>query len=214
MRKFRLYNFIANYRQVWLLFLLLSIVGIAGVYFRQQRRLRQEIELVESLAVVQRLIEEGEYEKALKGEEGIFSGLEEIVKSAKGFRVANLTYLYSGLVYMQKKDCASAISYFLLFDLQSTFLQASVLALIGDCYSKEGKYEAAIEYYEKASACNPNPHLTPSYLIKAAQLYELQKKYLPALSCYEKIVTMFPSSSSCKIAKKHVARLKMLVDFT
>jgi hypothetical protein len=47
--------------------------------------------------------------------------------------------------------------------------------------------------------------------MKAAQIYELQKRYTDALKVYERIQKEFPESSEGTSIEKYIARVKILI---
>ena len=69
-------------------------------------------------------------------------------------------------------------------------------------------FEEAVSYYNKAASYNPNEYTTPTYLIKAALVYEKMEDYESALDCYNAIVEKYVNASEYQTARKHKARLE------
>lgn len=88
-----------------------------------------------------------------------------------------------------------AIKYLEKFDSSEPVIYAQSRVLLGDCYVNKGpaSYPAALEAYQKAiSKADGNPQIVPVVLIKEANVYDAQKDYANALSCYEQIKNGYP----------------------
>ena len=95
-----------------------------------------------------------------------------------------------------------------LLRVSDLLIQARAYALIGDAQLEMGNSEEAVSYYIKAADYDPNEFTTPTYLIKAAVVYELLEDYPSALECYNTIVENYVNASEYQTARKHKARLQ------
>ena len=56
-----------------------------------------------------------------------------------------------------------------------------------------------------------NSFNTPLFLMKAGEIYELQKKYTDAIKTYERIRSEYPESTEGTSIDKYIARVKLLI---
>ena len=72
-------------------------------------------------------------------------------------------------------------------------LNANAIILKGDCYVNLKQYDKALDAYkEAAKKGDKNEQIVPRALLKAANVYDEQKKYGEALKCYEEIKNDYP----------------------
>ncbi|NSW95409.1 MAG: tetratricopeptide repeat protein, partial [Bacteroidales bacterium] len=72
-----------------------------------------------------------------------------------------------------------------------------------------GETSKAISNYLEAADFASNEFSSPLYLMKAAQLYELESKYAEALKLYERIRDEYPESTEGTTIEKYIARVKL-----
>ena len=150
-------------------------------------------------------------DKALDGD-GNSLGFKDIIEDYSMTDAANLANYYAGASYLKKGEYISAIDYLESFSSSDLLIQARAYALIGDANFEMGNNEEAVSYYNKAADYNSNEYITPTYLIKAAVVYELLEDYKSAIDCYNTIVEEYVNSSEYQNARKHKARLEGKVD--
>lgn len=86
-----------------------------------------------------------------------------------------------------------AAKYLKKFDTDDEVLMANALILTGDCFVNLKKYPEAIDYFKKGvSEAKGNDQIVPRALLKMAVVYDEQKKYDQALTCYEQIASEYP----------------------
>lgn len=146
-------------------------------------------------------------DKALNGD-GNNYGFIEIIEEFAMTDAANLAQYYAGASLLKKGEYISAVDHLESFSSSDLLIQARAYALIGDAYVEMGNHEDAVNFYNKAAAFNANEYTTPTYLIKAAVVYELLEDYESALDSYNTIVEKFVKSSEYQTARKHKARLE------
>lgn len=194
------------------LILLISIVLIAGIglilwkYQQERRNQHAQSELFQ--AVYQ--FEEGDYNKALQGDD-IHAGFLEIIKNYRFTKAANLAHFYAGVCYMHQESYTEAIQHLGHFKSNDLLLQARAWSLIGDGLVEQKAYSEATKYYLKAAEYKSNESFSPTYLVKAALAYEALKDYKNALQCYQKIVKAYNKSSLYTEASRQVSRLEALL---
>lgn len=146
-------------------------------------------------------------DRALNGD-GNSYGFLDIIEEYSMTDAANLANYYTGASYLKKGEYISAVDYLENFSSGDLLVQARAYALIGDAYFEMGNHEDAVSYYNKAASHNSNEYTTPTYLIKAAVVYELLEDYKSAFDCYNTIVEKYVTSSEYQTARKHKARLE------
>ncbi len=113
---------------------------------------------------------------------------------------------------MSKGQYAKALDYLNDTDLKDTYTSVMVIGLKGDCYSEMGKFQDALDTYEKAAEKNANDFTSPTYLMKAAQVAELRlKNYAKAEELYIKIRDDYRMFGSQKQIEKYIARVATMI---
>ena len=149
-----------------------------------------------------------EYERALQGGGGEL-GLFGIIKQYGGTKSGNLARFYVATIYFKQKNYAEALKYLNSFHGQKTFMVPRAWCMIGDIYAEQKQYPMALTYYYKAVEYESSKFSTPAYLMKAACVHEVIGEYAKALTCYERICTLYPSSEKYGEACKHASRVKV-----
>ena len=152
-----------------------------------------------------------EYGRALNGGGGEL-GLLGIIEKYGRTKSGNLARFYVATIHFKQKNYAEALKYLEMFRGQKTFMQAGVWSLVGDIYAEQKQYPMALQYYYKAAKDEPNEFKTPGYLMKAARVHEVIGEYAKALTCYERICSLYPSSVRYEEARKHASRVKVAYD--
>jgi tetratricopeptide repeat protein len=105
----------------------------------------------------------------------------------------NLAALSAAESYYNLGRYQDAINYLDRFDTDEKVLAASAEVLKGDCYVNLKKYDNALDAFQGAiRKADGNPQIVPRVLLKEANIYDLQKKYDKALTCYETIQKDYP----------------------
>ena len=146
-------------------------------------------------------------DKALNGD-GNNLGFLDIIAEYSMTDAANLAHYYAGACFLKKGEYISAVDQLDDYSSSDLLIQARAYALIGDANLEMGNREEAVSYYKKAANYNSNEYTSPTYLIKAAVVYELLEDYSSALDCYNIIVEEYVNSSEYQTARKHKARLE------
>ena len=73
-----------------------------------------------------------------------------------------------------------------------------------------GNTDKGLTKYLEAAEFAGNSFNTPLFLMKAAELYEMNGKYSEALKLYEQIKDEYPTSTEGSSIDKYIARAKLL----
>jgi len=135
-----------------------------------------------------------------------YKGTAEIASKYRWTKTGNLANYYAGISCLNLKKYDEAIKYLDKFSTNDAILGALKLNATGDAYSETGKFDQAINYYEKAANFSDNESYTPYFLFKTGQAYEKEKKYANAKKLYEKIRDNYPKSDEARDIEKYIAR--------
>lgn len=147
---------------------------------------------------------------ALNGD-GNNLGFLEIIDEYGNTETGNLANFYAGSIYLKSGNFNRAITYLNEFSTNDILIQARAYSLVGDAYMELANYDNAADYYTNAADYKPNKYFTPTYLLKAALAYEKLSDLQKAKEMYQKIVDDFFDSNEVQKAKKHLARLEVLL---
>jgi len=142
--------------------------------------------------MAERYFEQGEYQKALDGDEK-YAGFLEIVDSYGSVKPGKLAAYYAGICYLNLGEFEQAIKYLKKFNIKDAFFSAFAEGAIGDAHLELGNLPQAIAYYKKAANTNPNDVTTPTFLFKLGQCYEMDNNLQAALDTYEKSAQATPT---------------------
>lgn len=119
---------------------------------------------------------------------------KKVADSNSGNAAGNLAAVSAAESYYNLGNYKEAIKYLDKFSSSDPVLEANALVLEGDCYVNLKDYDKAITYYKKAiKKAKGNEQIVPRVLLKEANVYDEQKKYADALSCYEQIKNEYPN---------------------
>ena len=187
------------------------VVGGCMLVFGVMQNRREKRELAAQTAIwpAEAYLREEAYHLALEGGGGDM-GLLEIIEKFEGTKAGNLAHFYAAVAYLEREkvDYDAALEHLKAFELKDSFMQFRVWCLIGDIYCDKKEYEKALDYYHKAAEHMPNKFTTPTYLFRAAFVYEELKEYEKARACYERVYTLFPKCRRVNEAIKHESRLR------
>jgi tetratricopeptide (TPR) repeat protein len=122
-----------------------------------------------------------DFEKALNGDKQALVngkpviGLVEIVKNYEGTKPGKVAALYAGNCFISLNKYAEAVKYFKISaESESAIIMEGANSGLGACSETDGKFEEAIQHYEKAVLLSKTPGTRNRY------------QYFQGL-CYEKI---------------------------
>ena len=159
------------------------------------------------LFIGEQYFEKGEFQAALNGTEN-YIGLINIIEKYASTQSGNLARYYAGISYLRLEEFESAIQMLEKYNSKDKLLLSISKAAIGDAFSEIGQPKEAIEYYKKAIRITSNNLTTPIFLMKCANIYESEKQFKEATSCYLKIQSDYPESSQAKNIEKYINKLK------
>lgn len=106
----------------------------------------------------------------------------------------NIAALEAGTALYNQGKYEEAAKYLKKFDTDDEVLAANAYILTGDCLVNLKKYDEAITFFQKGvKEGKGNEQIVPRALLKMAVVYDEQKNYEKALSCYQQIASEFPN---------------------
>jgi tetratricopeptide (TPR) repeat protein len=195
--------------------LLLSILGVAvvlvaGFWLGRLWLNKKNDEAQSQMYQAQRWLENDSLKLALNGD-GNYLGFLDIAKNYKLTKAGNLAKYSAGICYLHLGDYPNAIEYLNKYSKKDKLIGSVATGATGDAYIESGEVDKGIAKYIEAADMAKNSFNTPLFLMKAGQIYELEKKYSDALKIYERIQKEYPESSEGTSIDKYIARVKLLI---
>lgn len=188
---------------------LIVVVGsIVGYYYYSTS---QEQKAQNLLAIAERYYSNGEYEKALNGDETDFTvGMLQIIDNYSGTDAANLATYYAAVSYFKLGELQKALTYIKKFDIPEGILGVGPLSFYASLLEESGELEAAAEMYVRAANHNINASTTPYNLLKAADAYIEAGKYDEAKKHLSTIIDEYPNSMQFADANRLMGQVLVL----
>ncbi len=152
--------------------------------------------------------EKDSFNLALNGD-GAYPGFLDIIDDYGRTPMGNAANYYAGVCYMRLGDYESAIEYLEDFDSDDIMVGAMAINLIGDAHMELGDMDEALENYLDAAEEAENEFLSPMFLMKAGQTYELMNNYQEALNIYKKIESEYYDTPQQREIEKYIKRCEM-----
>lgn len=147
---------------------------------------------------------QGDFEKALNGDEAECLGFEEIADKYGYFQEGELAALYAGICYYQLGDYEQAAVYLKKFKANDVNISPAAYQLLGDAYVQLEEYSKAVAAFESA-AKSGNEIIAPMSLKKAGLVYLEQGKKSAAKKAFEAIKNNYPASNEAQDIDKFIA---------
>ena len=186
------------------------VVVLVGLFWLGKMYLANKNEEAQSqMYQAQKYLEQDSINLALNGD-GNYLGFIDIAKEYKFTSAGNLARYSAGICYLHLGSYEEAIDYLDKYTKKDKVIGSIAIGATGDAYVELGNMEKGISKYLEAADFANNSFNTPLFLMKAAELYEMNGKYADALKLYEKIKDEYPSSTEGSTIEKYIARAKLL----
>jgi tetratricopeptide (TPR) repeat protein len=157
----------------------------------------------------QRYLEMDSINLALNGD-GNYLGFIDIAQEYKFTNAGNLARYGAGICYLHLGKYDEAIDFLNKYSKKDKVIGSIAIGATGDAYVELGDTGKGISKYLEAAEFANNSFNSPLFLMKAAELYELDAKYSDALKLYERIKDEYPGSTEGSSIEKYIARAKLL----
>jgi tetratricopeptide (TPR) repeat protein len=186
------------------------VVVLVGLFWLGKIYLTKRSDEAQSqMYQAQRYLEMDSINLALNGD-GNYLGFIDIADEYKFTNAGNLARYGAGICYLHLGNYEEAIDYLNKYSKKDKVIGSIAIGATGDAYVELGNLEKGISKYLEAAEYADNSFNTPLFLMKAAELYELDGKYADALKLYERIKDEYPGSTEGSSIEKYIARIKLL----
>jgi tetratricopeptide (TPR) repeat protein len=187
------------------------IVLLVGLFWLSKLYLNKRNDEAQSqMFQAERYLEIDSLKLALNGD-GNYLGFLDIAKDYKFTNSGNLAKYCAGICYLHLGNYNEAISFLNRYSKKDKVIGSLAIGAMGDAYVELGNIDKGISKYTEAADFAKNSFNTPLFLMKAAELYELNSKFAEALKLYERIQNQYPESTEGTTIEKYIARVKVLI---
>lgn len=198
-----------NYKTlITILGVIVAIVAIVwlGKMYLNNRNEEAQAQMYQA----ERYLEMDSLDLALNGD-GQWLGFLGIAEDYKFTSAGNLARYGAGICYLNLGNFEEAIDYLDKYKKKDKVISSLAIGATGDAYVELGDLEKGAGKYVEAAEYANNSFNTPIFLLKAAEVYELQNNYDKALGLYERIQKEYPESTEGTTIDKYIARVKVLM---
>ncbi len=111
-----------------------------------------------------------------------------------GYDAGNRAALNAAIILYRQGKYQEAADYLKKYDAKESVIGASAKSLEGDCYVNLQQYDKAIDCFRAAAKISDNnPHYTPVFLMKEANVQRELKNYKAEADLYKRIDKDFPA---------------------
>ena len=147
---------------------------------------------------------QGDWEKALNGDDAECIGFQAIADEYKMYQGGKLAALYAGVCYYQLGQYEDAAAYLSKFSAKDLTIEPAALQLLGDAYVQMEEYDKAAKVFE-AAAKSGNDLIAPMSLMKAGKVYLELGNNAAAKKAFETVKAQYPTSAEAQDADKYIA---------
>ena len=147
---------------------------------------------------------QGDWEKALNGDDAECVGFQAIADEYKMYQGGKLAALYAGVCYYQLGQYEDAAAYLNKFSANDLTIEPAALQLLGDAYVQLEEYGKAVKAFETA-AKSGNDLIAPMSLMKAGKVYLELGDNAAAKKAFETVKNQYPTSAEAQDADKYIA---------
>jgi tetratricopeptide (TPR) repeat protein len=197
-----------NYKP--LLIGLAVVVVLVGLFWLAKLYLTKRNDEAQSqMYQAQKYLELDSINLALNGD-GNYLGFLDIAKEYKFTKAGNLARYGAGICNLHLGNYQEAIDFLDKYSKKDKVIGSIAIGATGDAYVELGNTDKGLAKYLEAAEFAGNSFNTPLFLMKAAELYEINGKYADALKLYEQIKEEYPTSTEGSSIDKYIARAKLL----
>jgi tetratricopeptide (TPR) repeat protein len=169
------------------------VIGLIIGYFIYTAQQQSEAEVL--LGTAEQYLMQGEYERALYGDEDAFTlGFVQIADNYGRTNSGNLANYYAAIVYYELDQFEEALSYIERFNPPRGIMGVGPQSLYAVILSELGEHEAAAEKFIEAAFWDENESTTPYNLLEAAISYETIGEYEIAIEQLDIIIDQYADS--------------------
>lgn len=182
-----------------ILVVVVAIFGLRKWYFQPR-----ENRAAEEMFAAEQWFAQGDYEKALNGDD-TYRGFLGVANKYKGTKAGNLARYYAGASYLHSGNFDEAIHWLKKYNGKDTFTRPLSEMMLADAYMEKGETAEAAKYYVNAANMGDNFITAPSALYKAGMAYLKLENNQKAIECFQKIKDNYPESTEWTEIDKYIA---------
>ena len=174
-----------------------SLIGY-NVYSQNQEQEAQNL-----LATAEGYYSEGDYDKALNGDDfELTYGFVSIANDYSGTEAGNLAIYYASVSSFKLGNIEDALDYISRYDAPDGILGVGAISFHAKLYLANGSLEKAAETFVKAANWDVNDTTTPFNLYKAAETYYELENMDKASELVDQILNDYPGSEEATSTQK------------
>ena len=177
----------------------LGVWAYVGLYANPRQQ-----QAAEEMFAAEQWYAEGDYEKALEGND-LYAGFLQVIDQYGGTKSANLAKFYAGVCELNLGKFDEAIDHLKGYKGRDTFTGAQAAMLLGDAYAEKDDLAEAASWYEKAARVSDNFVTAPTALFKAGVAYIALDKMDEAQRCFNTIKDKYNESPEWSEVDKYIA---------
>jgi tetratricopeptide (TPR) repeat protein len=198
--------------QKLIIYVIGAIVTVVVVYLGMSKFIIQprQKDAQSQMFMAESYFEKDSFNLALNGD-GNYIGFLDIIDDYGMTKSAKLASYYAGISYLRLGEYENAIRYLGRFKTKDILLGPVKEGSMGDAYLQLGDQDKALRQYTRAADISDNEFTTPIYLMKAANLLEMQGNFPEALEMYKRIKTTYPETTEGRNVEIYIARVSALM---
>ena len=184
---------------VAILVVILAIFGLRKWVFQPR-----EVRAAEEMYAAEQWFQQGDYEKALNGDD-TYRGFLSVIDNYSCTKAGNLAKYYAGVANLRMGNYAEATKWLKKYHGKDTFTKPLAEMMQGDAEMEQGNTAKAVDHYLKAAKMNSNYITSPAALFKAGMGYLMQDNAAKAIECFQSIKKDYPESTEWSEIDRYIA---------
>mgnify|MGYP004443109003 CR=1 FL=1 len=204
--------FVIKYKKFLIAIVLGLVSGVLGFLLYSNFSESAQDEASTALAAGQEYFMAQDYETALKGDKKGYKGFLYVADEYSSTKAGNLANLYAGLCYANQEKWEDAVKYLEDFSTKGdAMVSPAALFALGNAYANTKQLDKAVETMKKAASKadaeiegGANNSLSPTFLLRAADILISQNKNDAALAIYQDIKKKYVQSTAAQEIDKYI----------
>lgn len=180
------------------LVVVLAVFGLRKWYFQPR-----EVRAAEEMFAAEQWFAQGDYEKALNGDD-TFRGFLGVIDSYGCTKAGKLAKYYAGIANLRMGNYDEAAKWLGKYSSKDLFTAPLAVMAEGDAEMELGNTDKAVSLYVKAAKMNDNYITSPSAWFKAGLGYMVMGDNGKALECFETVKQNYPESTEWQEMDKYI----------
>ena len=188
---------------VAVLVVVLAVFGLRKWYFQPR-----EVRAAEEMFAAEQWFAQGDYEKALNGDD-TFRGFLSVIDNYGSTKAGNLAKYYAGIANLRMGNYDEATKWLGKYSGKDTFTKPLAIMAQGDAEMELGNTDKAVSLYVKAAKADDNYITAPTAWFKAGLGYLVLGNNNEALNCFNTVKHNYPESTEWQDIDKYIGIAEM-----